>query len=117
MKPSNNALTPKQPVIIKDKARYWQQHIKAWEASDLTQPVYCQQHAISLAAFGYWRTRLKKIGVCNDTNPVNFLPVRLKQNSQNSLTLKINGRHSIEIDKDFDGVLLTRVIQAIEQVA
>jgi len=33
------------------------------------------------------------------------------------LTLKINGRHSIEINEDFDGVLLSRVIQAIEQVA
>ena len=114
MKPSTNALTLEQPVIIKDKARYWQQHMEAWQASDLTQPAYCQQHAISLAAFGYWRTRLKK---CNDVAPVNFFPVRLKQDSQNSLTLKINGRHSIEIDTNFDGDLLTRVIQAIEQVA
>ena len=114
MKPSTNALTLEQPVIIKDKARYWQQHMEAWQASDLTQPAYCQQHAISLAAFGYWRTRLKK---CNDAAPVNFFPVRLRQDSQNSLTLKINGRHSIEIDTNFDGDLLTRVIQAIEQVA
>ncbi len=114
MKPSTNALTLEQPVLIKDKARYWQQHMEAWQASDLTQPAYCQQHAISLAAFGYWRTRLKK---CNDAPPVNFFPVRLKQASPNSLTLKINGRHSIEIDTNFDGDLLTRVIQAIEQVA
>jgi len=26
--------------------------MEAWQASDLTQPAYCQQHAISLAAFG-----------------------------------------------------------------
>lgn len=114
MKPSTNALTLEQPVIIKDKARYWQQHMEAWQASDLTQPAYCQQQAISLAAFGYWRTRLKK---CNNATLVNFFPVRLKQDNQNSLTLKINGRHSIEIDTNFDGDLLTRVIQAVEQVA
>ena len=61
--------------------------------------------------------RLKKMDMCNDTNPVNFLPVRLKSASQNRLTLKLNGRHSIELDKDFDGDLLARVIQVIEQVA
>lgn len=117
MKPSTSALTLEQPVIIKDKARYWQQHMEAWQASDLTQPAYCQQRAISLAAFGYWRTRLKKLEVCNDATPVNFFPVRLKRDNQNSLTLKINGRHSIEIDTNFDGNLLIRVIQAIEQAA
>ena len=117
MKPSTSALTLEQPVIIKDKARYWQQHMEAWQASDLTQPAYCQQHAISLAAFGYWRTRLKKFEVRNDATPVTFFPVRLKQDNQNSLTLKINGRHSIEIDTNFDGNLLIRVIQAIEQAA
>ncbi|RKZ56338.1 MAG: hypothetical protein DRQ44_16790 [Gammaproteobacteria bacterium] len=117
MKPSTNALPLEQPVIIKDKARYWQQHMEAWQASDLTQPAYCQQHTISLAAFGYWRTRLKKLEGRDDATPVNFFPVRLKQGCQNSLTLKINDRHSIEIDTNFDGDLLTRVIQAVEQVA
>ena len=117
MEPSTNALPLEQPVIIKDKARYWQQHTEAWQASDLTQPVYCQQHAISLAAFGYWRTRLKKLEERDDATTVNFFPVRLKQDNQDSLTLKINGRHSIEIDTNFDGDLLTRVIQAVEQAA
>ncbi len=117
MKSSASALTLEQPVIIKDKARYWQQHMEAWQASDLTQPAYCQQHAISLAGFGYWRTRLKKFEGRNEATPVNFFPVRLRQDSQNSLTLKINGRHSIEIDTRFDGDLLARVIQAIGQVA
>jgi len=117
MKPSTSALTLEQPVIIKGKARYWQQHMEAWQASDLTQPAYCQQHAISLAAFGYWRTRLKKLEVRDEASTVKFYPVRLKQDSQKCLTLKINGRHSIEIDTGFDGDLLTRVIQAIEQVA
>ena len=117
MEPSTNTATLEQPVIIKDKARYWQQHMEAWQVSDLTQPVYCQQHAISLAAFGYWRTRLKKFEVHDDATPVNFFPVRLKQDNQDSLTLKINGRHSIEIGTKFDSDLLIRVIQAVEQAA
>jgi len=87
MNPSTHTLPPKQAVTIKDKAGYWQQHMDAWQASDLTQPVYCQQQGISLAAFGYWRTRLKKNGVSNNTNPINFLPVRLQSTRQTSLTL------------------------------
>lgn len=66
MESSTNTSTHEQPVIIKDKARYWQQHMETWQASDLTQPAYCELHTISLAAFGYWRTRLKK-QQCEDT--------------------------------------------------
>ena len=88
MEPSTNTATLEQPVIIKDKARYWQQHMEAWQASDLTQPAYCQQHTISLAAFGYWRTRLKKRwsedGKQDST--VSCLPVHLTPSSVCLLT-------------------------------
>ena len=52
---------PGQPDPAQDKASLCQQHIEGWETSGLTQGIYCQQHAISLASFGYWRTRLKRM--------------------------------------------------------
>ena len=41
------------------KHSFWQKHVRAWEASSLTQAAYCQRHRLSLASFGYWRPRCK----------------------------------------------------------
>lgn len=38
----------------------WQQHLQAWETSDLTQSAYCEQHRLKLATFTYWRARLPR---------------------------------------------------------
>ncbi len=103
--------------VITGKQTLWTKHIADWQSSGLSQGTFCEQHGFTYTTFVYWRGRLKKHEERGDAPPVNFFPVRLKQASPNSLTLKINGRHSIEIDTNFDGDLLTRVIQAIEQVA
>ena len=42
------------------KYLFWQKHLRAWETSGLTQAAYCQRHRLSLASFGYWRTRGKQ---------------------------------------------------------
>ena len=42
-----------------DKATYWQQHLKDWQQSGLSQRDYCQQHELTYASFGYWRKRLR----------------------------------------------------------
>ena len=114
MEPSTNTATLEQPVIIKDKARYWQQHMEAWQASDLTQPAYCQQHTISLAAFGYWRTRLKKLQAIADSPevPVSFVPVQLTS-MNSSLTLRTQQGLSLDLSAGFDPVLLKEVLQVL----
>lgn len=37
----------------------WQEHIKAWEKSGLTQKAYCNERGLKLATFGLWRKRLR----------------------------------------------------------
>lgn len=39
------------------KSVFWQQHIRAWQNSGVTQTAYCRTHGLSLANFGYWRKR------------------------------------------------------------
>ena len=34
---------------------FWQEHLRAWSQSGLTQADYCRQHELSRAAFG-WET-------------------------------------------------------------
>jgi hypothetical protein len=107
----------KERQVITDKQTLWTKRIADWQSSGLSQGAFCEQHGLTYTTFVYWRGRLKKLEVRDDASTVNFFPVRLKKDSQHSLTLKINGRHSIEIDTNFDSDLLTRVIQVVEQIS
>ncbi len=40
------------------KTEYWQQHIKDWESSGLTQAIYCLQNDIKQNTLYYWRQKL-----------------------------------------------------------
>jgi hypothetical protein len=40
------------------KIEYWQQHIKTWQESDLSQIAYCTSQDIKVHNLTYWRKRL-----------------------------------------------------------
>jgi hypothetical protein len=40
------------------KIEYWQQHIKTWQESDLSQIAYCTSQDIKVHNLRYWRKRL-----------------------------------------------------------
>ncbi|MCP4487025.1 MAG: hypothetical protein GY820_06860 [Gammaproteobacteria bacterium] len=93
----------------------WLQHVTAWESSGLSQTEFCQQQQLVYGTFVYWRHRLKDLDASSASSTVSFLPVTLSPVKAQSLMLRINGCHSIELDVDFDPVLLNRVVQALEQ--
>ncbi len=86
----------------------------AWETSGLSQAEFCQQQQLVYGTFVYWRHRLKDLNASSASKAVSFLPVTLSPIKAKSLVLCSDGRHSIELDGDFDPVLLNRVVQAIE---
>jgi hypothetical protein len=106
-----------QAAGIKDKAAHWRYHIEQWQLSDLTQAVYCQQQELSLAAMGYWRTRLKKLQAIADSPevPVSFVPVQLTSMNP-SLTLRTQQGLSLDLSAGFDPALLKEVLQVLVTV-
>ncbi len=113
---SSTLTMPGQPDLCQNKASLWQQHIEGWETSGLTQVIYCQQHAISLASFGYWRTRLKKMQPNNigRETEARFLPVQLMSPQHDSLlTLRTPQNLSIDVSGGFDPQLLKEVLQVL----
>jgi hypothetical protein len=107
---------PGQPDLRQNKASLWQEHIEGWETSGLTQGVYCQQHAISLASFGYWRTRLKRMQPDKNGCEIEarFLPVQLMPSQHDPLlTLRTPQNVSIDVAGGFDPQLLKEVLQVL----
>ncbi|WP_448873450.1 IS66 family insertion sequence element accessory protein TnpA [Desulfobulbus propionicus] len=43
------------------KEKFWQEHIDGWQATGLSQQVYCKSNFLALASFGYWRRKLQVI--------------------------------------------------------
>lgn len=101
-----------------DKQALWADRIAAWENSKLSQAAFCDHNNFSYSAFGYWRTRLKKLKeLPHQTNDVHFLPLNLKKDKENGLTLNINHQHSIRLPPGFDAGLLSQIIQAVQHAA
>ncbi len=107
-------MTKSQTPLTPTQSR-WLQHVIAWETSGLSQADFCQQQQLVYGTFVYWRHRLKGLNASSASKAVSFLPVTLSPIKAKSLVLRIDGCHSIELDTDFDPVLLNRVVQAIEQ--
>ena len=110
---------PGQPDLCQNKASLWQQHIEGWETSGLTQGIYCQQHAISLASFGYWRTRLKRMPPDKSGREIEtrFLPVQLMSSQHDPLlTLRTPQNVSIDVSGGFDPQLLKEVLQVLDTI-
>lgn len=57
-----------------ERQQFWQQHVNAWQASDLSGAAFCKQHDLNYAQFNYWR---KKLQVNNEAveKPAGFAQV------------------------------------------
>ena len=104
-------------TIVERKAQIWSDRIASWKQSGLSQRAYCEQHQLVLGTFVYWRCRLKKLEAVTPADKPRFLPVTIKQQSDTSLTLLINGRHHLEVRPDFDPDFLSKIVLALQNVA
>jgi len=44
-----------------DNTMIWEQHMRSWAVSRISQKAYCKRHALSFHSFQYWRKRLMHI--------------------------------------------------------
>lgn len=102
------------------KQKYWQNHIKGWKESGLSQAAYCEAQSLAIQTFGYWRRKLKVSG--EEARP-RFFPLAVMASHSSAtasrarikLTLQ-EQRFSIEVDDDFSANTLQRLIAALEQL-
>lgn len=106
-----------------ERMAFWRDHWEAWAASGVSQRAYCARHGLSLAAFGYWRNRIREAPA---TPAPTFVPVVIEPPAvpapvpPSSVTagveIRLRGGRVIAIGPEFDGAVLARVIRVLEQV-
>jgi hypothetical protein len=104
---------------------FWRDHWDAWAASGVSQRAYCARHGLSLAAFGYWRNRIREAPA---TPAPTFVPVVIdppalpapapvpSPSCGTGVEIRLGGGRVIAVGPDFDEAALVRVIRALEQM-
>ena len=50
----------------------WKQLMAQYEAGDLSQRIFCEQHRLAYSTFGYWRKQLRQ-SAHNETQPASLI--------------------------------------------
>ncbi len=56
-------------------ASQWLRHVEQWRTSGLTRSAYCQQHGLTVHAFGYWIKR-HRTDASADSQALTLVPVK-----------------------------------------
>ena len=112
-----------QPIELTPTAALWQQRIKEWEASGLTQAAFCQQHNLSHHSLKKWRyllsanathskrLRLVPIDLATD-HKVTEAPIRQQPKA---ITVHVDALR-LDVPKDFDSDHLTKLVRTLQGV-
>ncbi len=138
-----SAIIPKAP---EEKWRFWEEHIKAWRKSEMSQQKYSFQNGISQKTLSAWIKRLSgkkqffpqsnlgsdsekeaKAGGEMKFVPVPSLTVPVTgrfasqsetpiKTSEDALSVLIGSRFRVIVRSDFSSVLLKKLIQTLEEI-
>lgn len=71
----------------------WEEHVRAWRSSGLTQSLYCREYGLLLKTFSAWVGRLKRESV-EAATPLTMVPVVVQcAVGHNKLTSPISLQH------------------------
>ena len=98
-----------------DRRFVWEEHMKQWQSSGLTQAEYCRCNELKLSAFYYWRKRLKEKAnaVTLVQVPVGFSGDGRGCRPCQELSLVLGDRYKVEIGDDFNPSTLAKLVDTL----
>jgi len=109
--------TDQTEATPKDRRRQFEEHIRRWRSSGLTQAEYCRRNKLKWSTFHYWRKRLE-----TSATAVTLVQVPFGLNGDGSgpsgqgLTLVLGGRYKVEIGDNFNATTLARLVDTLGQL-
>ena len=104
------------------RARYWEQWIRRWEQSGLTQATFCRRHGLKPMNFGWWkrrlasRTRSTRHGQATPQakSSTEFVEVQMQGRSVAAYEIVLAHGRVIRLSEDFDPARVSRLVAAVE---
>lgn len=102
-------------VACQQRRKFWENHLRAWQASGLSQAGYCREHEFSDKSLVYWKKRLVPARVAVSLVEVpRFHPTPMVSPSR-PLSLMLGNRYSIQIERGFDEQTLDRLLRGLAE--
>jgi len=103
------------PLGYKEKRKLWEEHLRRWKSSGLSQAGYCSKYGLSLPSFGYWRRNLM-----SSKAAVSLIELPISMSSPvfpfpRPIQLRVNEKFRIEIERGFDSETLRRLIEVLDR--
>ena len=99
------------------RSQFWENHLKEWSQTGLSQNAYCRNNNLRPNQFTYWKKKFKQQNL-----PVKFVQVpshpvekAIGGHFPNTLRLNIKSDFQIEIPDGFSQTTLKQVLQVVEQ--
>jgi transposase len=99
----------------RQRFKFWEEHLRQWQESGLSQTGYCRTHGLSDKSFVYWKKRIAAAGVTVSLVEVPRFQAMPVQPSNQPLRLMVGNRYGIEIERDFDEQTLDRLLRVLEE--
>lgn len=99
------------------KHDYWQQQIKTWKRSGLSQKQYCRSRSLALSTFCYWKKKLNNEKPATPKFYPLTIPQSLEEPTESSLMVLVGPKQfQVQIKKDFSPAALKKLIATLEQL-
>lgn len=66
-------------MTVSEKRKFWEEHIRCWRESDLSQRAYCERHEIRPSQWFYWKNRSART-----EKSITFVPLKLPSSAVRS---------------------------------
>ena len=100
-----------QQSVDGQRQQFWQEHLKKWSESGLTQTAYCRINNLKASRFTYWKIKFNNLKVTRKTNlPVEFIQISDQPMATGSLKLNIGTDFQIEIPDSFSRSTFEQVL-------
>ena len=89
-------------------------HIKAWQASGLSQVAYCRDHGLNSKTFGNWLRVYRDVQ--KDNQRTSLIPVTIRTTTTPSdyLKLRCSGGHTLELPADVSPQWLGELLKCLD---
>ena len=106
-----------QQDIDGQRQQFWQEHLKKWSESELTQREYCRINNLKASRFTYWKTKFNNLKVTRKTNlPVEFIQIPDQPMATSFLKLNVGAGFQIEIPDGFSSSTLEQVLVTLRSL-
>ena len=90
-------------------------HIKAWQASGLTQVAYCRDHGLNSKTFGNWLRTYRDVQ--KHSQRTSLIPVTIRTTAATTsgyLKLRCSGGHTLELPADVSPQWLGELLKCLD---